>query len=59
MLATVLRTKVAEEVSIKIMDVFVLMRKYIGNNLLGQKYIDNMVLEHDLEIKTLKDTFMF
>ena len=32
MLATILRTSVAEEVSIKIMDAFVAMRKYIGNN---------------------------
>ena len=30
MLATILRTSVAEEVSIKIMDAFVAMRKYIG-----------------------------
>ena len=39
MLATVLRTSVAEEVSIMIMDAFVAMRKYIGNNLIEQKYI--------------------
>lgn len=39
MLATVLRTSVAEEVSIRIMDAFVAMRKYIGNNLIEQKYI--------------------
>ena len=32
MLATILRTKVAEEISIKIMDAFVRMRHYIGNN---------------------------
>ena len=34
MLATVLRTDVAEKVSIKIMDAFVLMKKYISNNLI-------------------------
>lgn len=32
MLATVLRTPVAEEMSIKIMDAFVVMRKYIATN---------------------------
>ena len=37
MLATVLRTSVAEEVSIKIMDAFVAMRKYISSNLLLTK----------------------
>ena len=47
MLATVLRTPVAEEVSIKIMDAFVAMRKYISTNLLEQKYINNLVIEHD------------
>ena len=57
MLATVLRTKVAEEVSIKIMDAFVLMCKYISNNLLEQQAIKSKLFEHDLEIKALKDTF--
>ncbi len=32
MLATILRTEIAEEISIKIMDAFVLMRKYIRMN---------------------------
>ncbi len=43
MLATVLKTKVATEISIQIMDAFVAMRKYISNNLLEQKHINNMV----------------
>ena len=46
MLATILRTNIAVEVSIKIMDAFVSMRKYISSNLLEQKYISNMVLEN-------------
>ena len=45
MLATVLRTDVAEKVSIKIMDAFVLMKKYISNNLIEQNYINNLVLK--------------
>ena len=57
MLATVLRTPVAEEVSIRIMDAFVLMRKYISTNLMEQKYINNMVLEHDTQIKLLQHSF--
>ena len=57
MLATVLKTKVAEEVSIKIMDAFVLMRKYISNNLIEQKYINNMVLEDHDKIKVLEQSF--
>ena len=63
MLATVLRTPVAEEVSIKIMDAFVAMRKFISNNLLEQKYINNLVLEdhslileHKKKISLIEDT---
>ena len=57
MLATVLKTKVAIEVSIKIMDAFVTMRKYISSNLLEQNYINNMLLEHEYKIKLLQDSF--
>ncbi len=71
MLATVLRTSVAEEMSIKIMDAFVAMRKYISSNLLNQNYINSLVLEnqkmiltnHNLvienkeKIKALEETF--
>lgn len=57
MLATVLRTPVAEEVSIKIMDAFVAMHKYISTNLLEQKYINNLVIEHDSKIKLLQESF--
>ena len=57
MLATILRTKVAIEVSIQIMDAFVTMRKYISINLLEQNYINNMLLEHEYKIKLLQDSF--
>ena len=55
MLATVLRTSVAEEISIKIMDAFVAMRKYISSNLLVAKNINNLVLEdHSLIMENRK-----
>lgn len=57
MLATVLRTEVAEEISIKIMDAFVTMHKYISTNLLEQQFINDLVLEHDREIKLLHSSF--
>ena len=57
MLATVLRTDIASEMSVAIMRAFVTMRKYISNNLLEQKYINNMVLEHNYQIKLLQDSF--
>ena len=57
MLATVLRTPVAEEVSIRIMDAFVAMRRYISTNLLEQKYINDLVLKDSKRIDLLEETF--
>ena len=53
MLATILKSKVATQVSINIMDAFVNMRKYISNNLLEHNYITNMVIKHEEDIKIL------
>ena len=54
MLATVLRTEVAAKVSINIMRAFVAMHKYISNNLIEQKIINNIVLDNQKEIKEIK-----
>ena len=53
MLATVLRTSVAEKVSIQIMDAFVSMRKYISTNIIEQKYINNLVIKHDDQLNEI------
>ncbi|MGN1342881.1 MAG: ORF6N domain-containing protein [Bacilli bacterium] len=57
MLATILKSKVAIDVSIAIMDAFVAMRKYISSNLLEQKYVNNMVFELDERVSLLENTF--
>ena len=57
MLATILRTKVAEDVSIRIMDAFVEMRKYINNNLIDQVYINKLVIKDHERINLLEETF--
>ena len=57
MLSSVLHSEIAIKMSIQIINAFVIMRKYISNNLIEQRYINNLVLEHDLEIKLLKDSF--
>ena len=49
MLATILKSKVATQVSIAIMDAFVLMRKYIS--------INNLVLEDHSRVNKLEETF--
>ena len=57
MLATILKSDVATKVSIAIMDAFVMMRKYISNELIEQKYINNLVIKHDEDIKLLQESF--
>ena len=50
MLATVLRTKVASEMSVSIMRAFVKMRHYLLNTVGENKYIKDMLLKHDNEL---------
>lgn len=57
MLATILKSKIATEVSIAIMDAFVLMKGYISSSLLEQKHINSLVIEHDKNIKMLQESF--
>ena len=57
MLSAILNTKVAIEVSIRIMNAFVTMKKYISNNLLEQKYINNQVLKNTEDIRLLQESF--
>ena len=57
MLATILKSKVATQVSIRIMDAFVAMRKYISTNLIEQKYINDLVLKDYKRIDLLEDAF--
>ena len=53
MLATVIKTDVAVNISIKIMDAFVSMRKYIKLNNYNQRIsnIENKIIEHDNKFK--------
>ncbi len=57
MLATVLKTEVAEEISIKIMDAFVALKHYISDNLIEQKFVNKQVLKNSEDIKLLKESF--
>lgn len=57
MLATVLRTSIASQMSISIMRAFVTMRRFISANLIEQKYINNQVLKNTEDIKLLQKSF--
>lgn len=64
MLSTVLRSSIAVQASIRIIDAFVTMRHYIGGNLLEQRYLSEMALENrklikknSSDIKLLQDSF--
>ena len=57
MLATVLRTSVASQMSVSIIRAFVTMRKFISTNLIEQKYINNQVLKNTEDIKLLQELF--
>ena len=57
MLATILHTSVAAEVSVNIMRAFVKMRKIISSNLIEQKYINELVIKDNERINLLEESF--
>ena len=57
MLATILKSSIATKVSIRIMDAFVAMRHYIGNNEYRLSNIETKIIEHDNDIKLLQESF--
>lgn len=50
MLAGILKSDVAVTASLKIVDTFIAMKKYVSSNLIEQKYYNDMVVKHDSEI---------
>ena len=59
MLATLLKTNVASQVSVKIMRAFVVMKKYITTNNFSNRIsnLETKTIEHDNEIKLLQESF--
>ena len=57
MLSAILKSPTAIKTSIAIINTFVAMRKFISASLLEQIYIKDLVLEHDYDIKLLKESF--
>lgn len=57
MLASVLKTKIASEVSINIMRAFVAMRHYINNNEYRLSNVETKLIKHDNDIALLQELF--
>ena len=57
MLSAILKTAVAEEISIKIMDAFVAMKKIINTSLIEQKYFNELTIKNTKDIKLLQESF--
>ena len=57
MLATILKSKVAMETTIRIMDAFVEMKKFFLNDNLRLSNVEAKILEHDKNRKLLQESF--
>lgn len=57
MLSGLLKSELAAKINVQIINAFVAMRRYISNGLMEQKLINNLLYEHDNEIKRLKESF--
>ena len=57
MLAGILSSDTAVEMSLKIVNTFIAMRKYINNNLIEQNYINKLVIKDHERIKFLEESF--
>ena len=57
MLAGILKSDIAIKMSLKVVDTFVEMRKYISTNLIEQKYINNQVIKNTEDIKLLRECY--
>ena len=57
MLTSVLNSEIAILENKRIIKAFIVMRHYIGNNILKQKYYNDMTIRHDSEIKLLQESF--
>lgn len=57
MLSAIISTDVAIEVSIRIMNAFVEIKKYVSSSLIDQGYINNQVLKNTEDIRLLQEYF--
>ena len=57
MLAGLLKSEVAVQASLRIVDAFIAMKKYISNELIEQRHINKMVYKLDERVSLIENTF--
>ena len=57
MLAGILKSDIAVKMSLKIVNTFIAMRKFINNNLIEQNYINKLVIKDHERINLLEESF--
>ena len=57
MLATIIKSRVASEITIAIMDAFVIMKNIINTSLIEQKYFNELTIKNTEDIKLLQESF--
>ena len=57
MLAGILKSEPAIEMSLKIVDIFITMKNYINTSLIEQKYFNELTIKNTEDIKLLQESF--
>ena len=57
MLSGLLKNRLATQINVRVIKAFVAMKHYLSNDLLEQKYYNDMTIRHDSEIKLLQESF--
>ena len=55
MLSSLLKSEIAADVNIKVINAFITLRKFASNNLIEQKYINNLVLKNSKKIDLVEE----
>ena len=57
MLASILKSETAIKMSIRIVDIFITMKRYINTSLIEQKYFNELTIKNTEDIKLLQESF--
>ncbi len=57
MLASILKSETAIKMSLRIVDIFITMKRYINTSLIEQKYFNELTIKNTEDIKLLQDSF--